>query len=53
LLWGALAALVWMATTRVARRGHRVPAYLVGAPLTLVVLFFCFEQVARLFPANI
>ena len=53
LLWGALAALAWTVTTQVARRGRRLPAYLLGLPVTLVVLFFCFEQVARLFPANI
>ena len=53
LLWGALAALVWMATRQMAARGRRVPAYALGVPVTLVVLFFCFEQVARLLPANI
>ncbi len=52
-LWGALAAAVWLATTFVARRWRRVPAYLLGVPLVLVVLFVCFENVARLFPANI
>jgi Co/Zn/Cd efflux system component len=44
---------VWLATTFVARRWRRVPAYLLGVPLVLVVLFVCFENVARLFPANI
>nr|MBA2437536.1 class E sortase [Acidimicrobiia bacterium] len=32
-LWGALAAAVWLATTFVARRWRRVPAYLLGVPL--------------------
>ncbi len=53
LLWGALAALAWIATTQSARRWRRVPAYLLGLPVVLVVLFLCFEQVARLFPASI
>ena len=52
-LWGALAAAVWLATTFVARRWRRLPAYLVGVPVVLVVLFGFFENVARLFPANI
>ncbi|CAN5179200.1 class E sortase [soil metagenome] len=52
-LWGALAAAVWLATTFVAHRWRRLPAYLLGIPLVLVVLFAFFENVARLFPANI
>ena len=52
-LWGALAAAVWLATTFVARRWRRLPAYLLGVPLVLVVLFVFYENVARLFPANI
>ena len=52
-LWGALAAAVWLATTFVARRWRRLPAYLLGVPAVLVVLFAFFENVARLFPANI
>ncbi|MDP9418863.1 MAG: class E sortase [Actinomycetota bacterium] len=53
LLWGALAAGAWVATVEAARRWRRLPAYLLGAPVVLVVLFVCFEHVARLFPANI
>ncbi len=52
-LWGTLAAGVWLAITQVARRWRRWPAYLLGLPLVLVVLFVFFENVARLFPANI
>ena len=52
-LWGALAAAAWLATTFVARRWRRVPAYLLGVPVVLVILFVFFENVARLFPANI
>jgi hypothetical protein len=43
----------WLAVTALARRWRRWPAYLLGVPLVLVVLFMCFEQVARLFPASI
>ena len=53
LLWGALAALVWVATRQAAARGRRLPAYALGVPVVLVVLFLCFEQIARLLPANI
>jgi hypothetical protein len=52
-LWGALAAAVWLAIALVARAWRRWPAYLLGAPVLLVVLFVFFENVARLFPANI
>ena len=53
LLLGLLAAVVWLATLRAARRWRRLPADLVGVPAVLVVLFLAFEQVARLFPASI
>ena len=52
-LWGLLAGAVWLATNFIARTWKRWPAYLVGVPVVLVVLFVCFEQVGRLFPANI
>lgn len=52
-LWGAAAAAVWLAITFVAHRWRRLPTYLLGLPVVLVVLFLCFENVARLFPANI
>ncbi len=52
-LWGLLAMVVWLVTSFTARTWRRWPAYLLGTPVTLVVLFVCFEQVARLFPANI
>jgi len=51
--WGVLAALVFFATWYVARRWRRWPAYFIGAPVFLFVLFFFFENVARLLPANI
>ncbi|MDP9006475.1 MAG: class E sortase [Actinomycetota bacterium] len=53
LLWGALAAGLWLTTLQIAHRWRRLPAYVLGVPVVAVVLFLCFEQVARLFPANI
>ena len=52
-LWGALAALVWLATWGLSRQWRRWPSYLVGTPVFLAVLFTFYENVARLFPANI
>jgi sortase A len=51
--WGVLAALVFFGTWYLARRWRRWPAYVVGAPVFLVILFFFFENVSRLLPANI
>ena len=51
--WGLLAALVFFGTWYFARRWRRWPAYFLGAPVFLFVLFFFFENVARLLPANI
>jgi sortase A len=52
-LWGALAGLVWLAAWLLGRRWRRWPAYLIGTPVFLVVLFVFFENVARLLPANV
>jgi len=51
--WGLLAAVVFFGTWYFARRWRRWPAYVIGTPLFLFVLFFFFENVARLLPANI
>ena len=51
--WGILAAVVFFGTWYVARRWRRWPSYLIGAPVFLFVLYFFFENVARLLPANI
>ena len=52
--WGILAASVWLAAWAVGRwTGRRWTAYIVGAPIFLVVLFLFFENVARLLPANV
>ncbi len=52
--WGIVAASVWLATWFLSRMWHRRwPAYLLGAPIFLAVLFMFFENVARLLPANV
>ena len=55
LLWGLAAAAVALAVWLVARKFRRArwPIYAVGALPFLVVLFMFFENMARLFPANI
>ena len=53
ILWGAFAALIWLATWLVGRAWKRWPAYLLGTPVFLVVLFVFFENFSRLLPANI
>jgi sortase A len=50
--WGAAAALVYLGIYLLSRRWRRWPAYLIGAPILLVLLFFFFENFARLLPAN-
>ena len=51
--WGVLAALAFFGTWYLSRRWARWPAYLIGTPVFLFVLWFFFENVARLLPANI
>ena len=53
LAWGALAGFIWFLAWWVGRRWKRWPAYVLGAPVFLVVLFLFFENFARLLPANI
>jgi sortase A len=52
ILWGALAALVLGLMWFAGHRWKRWPAYLVGIPVFLVVLFVFFENFSRLLPAN-
>jgi sortase A len=52
-LWGLLAALIWLVTWLLSKRWGRVPAYAMGVPVFLVVLFVFFENFARLLPANV
>jgi sortase A len=53
ILWGGLAALVWLVTWLLSKRWGRVTAYAMGTPVFLVVLFVFFENFARLLPANV
>ncbi|HUF33810.1 MAG TPA: class E sortase [Acidimicrobiales bacterium] len=53
LLWGLAAATIWLAAWFVSTRWRRWPPYLLAFPFFAVALFLCFEQVGRLFPANI
>ena len=53
ILWGSLAALVWIVTWLLSKRWGRVTAYAMGTPVFLVVLFVFFENFARLLPANV
>jgi sortase A len=53
--WTALALLIWFLTWLAARRWpvwHKIPVYLVGTPIFLVVLFVAYENIARLLPAS-
>jgi len=51
-LLGIACALVWIAAWLLGKLWRKWPAYLVGLPVFLVVLFFFFESFSRLLPAN-
>ena len=51
--WGALAGLIWLVTWLLSKKWGRLPAYAMGVPVFLVVLFVFFENFARLLPANV
>ena len=51
--WGALAGLIWLVTWLLSKKWGKVPAYAMGVPVFLVVLFVFFENFARLLPANV
>jgi sortase A len=52
-LWGLLAALCAAVTFTLSRIWRKWPAYFLGTPVFLLVLFVFFENFARLLPANI
>jgi sortase A len=52
-MWGLLAALVWFGAWLAGRWWKRWPAYLLGTPVFLIVLFVFFENFSRLLPANV
>ena len=51
--WGIISALVALATYIAGRRWRKWPAYVLGAPVFLFVLYFFFENFASLLPANV
>jgi len=51
--WGIIAALVALATYLASRRWKKWPAYALGAPVFLLVLYVFFENFASLLPANV
>jgi sortase A len=51
-LWGLAAAVVALAVWLVGRAWRRWPAYLIGAPVFLVVLYGFFENFSYLLPAS-
>lgn len=53
-LWGLAAGAVWFIAWLIGRRWRRArwPAYLLGAPVFLVLLFVCFTYVEQLLPAG-
>ena len=53
ILWGLLAAFVWLVTWLLSKRWGRIPAYAMGTPVFVVVLFVFFENFALLLPANV
>ncbi|MGH9135653.1 MAG: class E sortase [Acidimicrobiales bacterium] len=52
LLWAAAAASVALATYLAGRRWRRLPAYLLGSPLLVAMVYGSFERIAALLPAN-
>ncbi len=51
-LLGVACALIWVAAWLLGKLWQKWPAYAVGLPVFLVVLFFFFENFSRLLPAN-
>ncbi len=52
ILWILLVSGAWFATWRIARRWSMIPAYAIGTPIVLLLLFFAFQNIARLLPAG-
>jgi sortase A len=51
-LLGVACALIWVAAWLLGKVWRKWPAYLLGLPVFLLVLFFFFENFSRLLPAN-
>ncbi len=52
-LWGAVVALVWLSAWWAAREWRRWPAYALAVIPFLAALFMFYENLARLFPADV
>ncbi len=52
-LWGVIAALIWLGFWTLGQLWRRWPAYIIGTPIFLVALFIFFENFALLLPANV
>jgi len=50
--WGVAAGAVWLGAWVLGRLWRRWPAYALGTPAFLVLLFLFFENFSRLLPAN-
>ena len=53
ILWGSLAAAIWLGAWILGRFWRRWPAYAIGLIPFLIALFIFYENVARLLPANV
>lgn len=53
ILWGAIAAVIFVLILVIAKRWRKWPTYIIGAPIFLIALFFFFENFSRLLPSNI
>ena len=53
ILWGSLAAAIWLGAWVLGRFWRRWPAYAIGIVPFLLALYVFFENVARLLPANV
>ncbi len=51
-LLGIACALIWIAAWLLGKLWRKWPAYAVGLPVFMIVLFFFFESFSRLLPAN-
>jgi sortase A len=51
-MMGVACALIWTAAWLLGKLWNKWPAYAVGLPVFLVMLFFFFENFSRLLPAN-
>ena len=49
---GFICAVIWLVAWLVGRRWRKWPAYIIGFPFFMIVLFFFFEEFSRLLPSN-